>query len=169
MNSYTYSGSFNGSGFNITENDDDDGPSKGVYILSIILITVISFSMFFLFFCPIFVIIRDRFKIPNISNLSNSNNYDSDGDYDDNKNKKKEINFKTLVSNFLNFFSINLENNYSKEECSICIEKLNGKEIVKLSCNHIFHKDCIEKYILINNEKSFKCPLCRENNIICNI
>ena len=51
--------------------------------------------------------------------------------------------------------------------CSICIEKINkcGKNITLNDCNHIFHKKCLEKWVIQNNS----CPNCRtEVNLIGN-
>lgn len=45
--------------------------------------------------------------------------------------------------------------------CSICLEEINNFNTKKtLSCEHMFHKNCINKYI--NN--NYKCPICRTNN-----
>lgn len=57
---------------------------------------------------------------------------------------------------------------YQDEEvptCPICIDVLINREeeaanqqaIKKLSCNHIFHKTCIQAWVRIHNN----CPLCR--------
>ena len=44
-------------------------------------------------------------------------------------------------------------------ECAICIDKFEKEnEIIKLNCNHIYHKDCIKNYLLNYNNK---CPMCR--------
>ena len=51
--------------------------------------------------------------------------------------------------------------------CSICLEKINkcGKNITLNECNHIFHKKCLEKWVIQNNS----CPNCRtEVNLIGN-
>ena len=43
--------------------------------------------------------------------------------------------------------------------CSIClmdVEKDN--EIFKIKCNHVFHKDCLEKWL---EEYNYLCPICR--------
>ena len=51
------------------------------------------------------------------------------------------------------------------DDCSICLENMTDKQSVKLSCNHVFHLDCIQN--IINN----RCPLCRTKIIsksICN-
>jgi hypothetical protein len=43
--------------------------------------------------------------------------------------------------------------------CSICQDELSKDNIIRqLNCNHIYHKECIDKYLL---EYSNKCPVCR--------
>lgn len=46
--------------------------------------------------------------------------------------------------------------------CSICLDNSNKKNI-KLKCNHSFHKDCINKWIVncIDKSTSPVCPICR--------
>ena len=51
--------------------------------------------------------------------------------------------------------------------CTICLDKINkcGKNITLNECNHIFHKKCLEKWVIQNNS----CPNCRtEVNLIEN-
>jgi hypothetical protein len=45
--------------------------------------------------------------------------------------------------------------------CSICIEQVNDKEIVKRlpKCGHLYHADCIDSWINTHSE----CPVCRKN------
>jgi SUMO ligase MMS21 Smc5/6 complex component len=45
--------------------------------------------------------------------------------------------------------------------CSICLEEMNENsgELIELSCNHIYHKDCILSWF----SKSKTCPCCRKN------
>jgi hypothetical protein len=43
-------------------------------------------------------------------------------------------------------------------ECSICFAKIRAKMLYRLPCEHIFHEDCIKKWI---NEQN-SCPLCRK-------
>ena len=43
--------------------------------------------------------------------------------------------------------------------CSICLDDFKNEEIInKLKCNHIFHRDCLGKWLNDNNDS---CPLCR--------
>lgn len=47
----------------------------------------------------------------------------------------------------------------TEKDCNICIECFNKDDsIVKLNCNHEFHKTCIKKWLCGN---STKCPVCR--------
>lgn len=46
-----------------------------------------------------------------------------------------------------------------KQECSICLTEFEPKaEINQLSCGHVFHKSCLEKWLNYWNKT---CPLCR--------
>ena len=40
--------------------------------------------------------------------------------------------------------------------CRICLEYYNT-DIIKLNCNHIYHKKCLAKL------NKYTCPLCRQN------
>lgn len=48
--------------------------------------------------------------------------------------------------------------------CMICLDKFKvGLYKRNLSCNHNFHKKCIDKWFRTNNQR---CPICRETHII---
>ena len=53
----------------------------------------------------------------------------------------------------INIISI-IEN---KGNCSICLEPM-IKDIIKLECNHYYHKDCAEEWLC---KCSNKCPICK--------
>ena len=82
-------------------------------------------------------------------------------------NINNDINYKrSLVISKLEEFKYKyLEKhlNRKEKECSICLEEFKELDRVKLfSCKqHIFHKDCIMKWLL---DKDF-CPLCKKNII----
>ena len=45
-----------------------------------------------------------------------------------------------------------------EDKCPICLQKYKGPDIIKeFPCKHIFHKNCIFKWL----KKSNKCPLCK--------
>jgi len=44
------------------------------------------------------------------------------------------------------------------QDCVICFESVTKNDFIRLTCNHVFHKNCIIKLI---EKRSRKCPLCR--------
>lgn len=46
-------------------------------------------------------------------------------------------------------------------DCNICLEEDNN--IIKLDCNHNYHKECIIKWINQEMNRSKSCPICRQN------
>lgn len=53
-----------------------------------------------------------------------------------------------------------INNNSDCTECVICKDNFKSKDItVNLSCNHIFHNECINEWSLYNPI----CPICRTN------
>ncbi|CAL5191006.1 unnamed protein product [Lathyrus oleraceus] len=53
----------------------------------------------------------------------------------------------------------NIEEEYV--DCAVCLCKIGEGEVIRvLRCEHVFHKDCIDKWISIKNST---CPLCRES------
>jgi len=93
---------------------------------------------------------------------------------DGKKNKtqnKKQIKTKGLSMNDIFIYrrevlaerkKVNLLENHKtnkEEDCSICIDEIESETIIKfIKCKHIFHIDCLSKWIVKGNNK---CPLCR--------
>ncbi|KAG9156851.1 hypothetical protein Leryth_020165 [Lithospermum erythrorhizon] len=47
----------------------------------------------------------------------------------------------------------------SSVECSVCLNEIEeGDEVRQLSCDHVFHRECIDRWIGYGN---VTCPLCR--------
>lgn len=49
------------------------------------------------------------------------------------------------------------------EKCPICLEEMEGDDVIRLRCMHLFHKDCFGQ-LLIHRDKYYsfiKCPICR--------
>jgi len=62
-----------------------------------------------------------------------------------------------VINSFKNI-SISSKQVEDKEECSICMESYKLNELVyELPCVHIYHKECIKKWLKSNNT----CPICR--------
>lgn len=51
------------------------------------------------------------------------------------------------------------EDQHSK--CTICLEEFDNEDEVRmLFCKHVFHKDCVDKWLI---ERNVTCPLCRSD------
>ena len=60
--------------------------------------------------------------------------------------------------------TIKLEQSNAKKCCSICLQAINGTDVVREinKCKHNFHIDCLEKWFSTNST----CPICRHSLII---
>ena len=87
---------------------------------------------------------------------------EEDENYDDN-NDENETYFKKRKKFILELdeFQYKHVKKYStikEDKCAICLQKYKGVDIIKeFPCKHIFHKNCILKWIKSSN----KCPLCK--------
>ena len=54
------------------------------------------------------------------------------------------------------------------ESCSICFDNIKKNERLKTICGHVFHHNCIETLCSHRMTNTYKCPLCRENNLLKN-
>ena len=81
-------------------------------------------------------------------------------DYDEEENKKK---IENMIKNYLSSQMYN-ERIGIKDKCSICLEDFKvGKDKVNITpCQHIFHYDCLSKWLLENYQLP-KCPNCNYN------
>ena len=134
---------------------------------------------------------------PNVNNVNFSNtnyedndNDDNDNDYDDNNDNDNDDNddnnednddeialFMRKREEFileLDEFQFKNLKKYSalkEDKCPICLQKYKGADIIKeFPCKHIFHKNCIFKWLRTSN----LCPLCKYditndvNNVVLN-
>jgi len=46
------------------------------------------------------------------------------------------------------------------KECSICFEQISDKDAKKTSCEHIFHRNCLDQWYVTSKHKN--CPICRK-------
>ena len=121
-------------------------------------------------------------------NRSNSNYNSNNNNINNNKNIIKSYikNNKKKIFYDLNFFEnyeiitmqnmiinnlkikkcdVFSENKYHINNCIICFEYFNeNEEIIKLNCFHIFHSNCIEKWLTKNKF----CPICKKDYLYKN-
>ena len=57
-----------------------------------------------------------------------------------------------------------ISKNIKLEKCSICIDYILESDKKITSCNHIFHTECLDKWLTLNR----KCPYCRTEQIVIN-
>jgi hypothetical protein len=58
-----------------------------------------------------------------------------------------------------NYTAQNIINIRTKNTCCICLNKYKYDENIKVfSCNHCYHKECINKWLIKNRH----CPICRK-------
>jgi len=63
------------------------------------------------------------------------------------------------VNEWLPIISYRDDEEMGGEACSICLDDLNcGEEVRQLPCKHVFHEDCVGKWL---TERSSTCPLCK--------
>ena len=106
----------------------------------------------------------------NMNNVNYDNNYENDDDEneevennEDNDDEENEL-FLQKRNQFileLDEFQFKHLKKYSalkEDKCPICLQKYKGADIIKeFPCKHIFHKNCIFKWL----KKSNLCPLCK--------
>ena len=89
-----------------------------------------------------------------ISNILNSYNNPPQDEEIDNEDVLVTLNDDTL-----NNLDVEKVTNDDYDRCTICLMDIEKEEeIIKLKCNHYFHKDCITEYL---KDFDYKCPVCR--------
>lgn len=76
-------------------------------------------------------------------------------------NEKANTKFYIKDLKIEKYYKCKSENVY----CSICCNSVKYTEFIrKLPCNHIYHKKCIDKWLisLLKKSEKMNCPLCRK-------
>lgn len=88
--------------------------------------------------------------------INNNDNGDDDNDDDDADNNVTEIESKVKTTKLTNIKFSDFEREVNKKQCTICMEEYKPTDdLAIISCGHVFHASCIEKW-----EKKI-CPYCR--------
>jgi len=102
---------------------------------------------------------NDTFDIDSHGRYQNGSDFDSDSDYDIEKgnNINVDIDFKLDETSWDN---ISIKS--TQQTCPICMNEIETfNKVVKLTCSHIYHQECINTW-LQEKKKSSTCPICRE-------
>ncbi|KAF8377254.1 hypothetical protein HHK36_030629 [Tetracentron sinense] len=69
--------------------------------------------------------------------------------------------YQALIEEKIPTFRYRSESMPELIECAVCLSKFQeGEKIRELKCNHVFHKDCLGKWL---QHDSATCPLCRSS------
>ena len=109
----------------------------------------------------------------NISNILELNSKSLKKHEEAMENLRKKYGNKLLIKYLLTRKIINVNYNNSLLEefgdvCTICMENFVDKVIIsKTPCEHIFHKECFNKYLKgIQKDDKLKCPNCNQNLLL---
>ena len=110
------------------------------------------------------------------SELGSQNNYNNSFDYNHEErmeNIRKKYGNSLLIKILLKkkIEEVQYNNNYKEDygdNCTICMNNfLNDIIIYKTPCEHIFHKECFNKYLKnIQNKDKLICPNCNQNLLV---
>jgi hypothetical protein len=70
------------------------------------------------------------------------------------KFKKNKVQNSKTKTNIINI----LPEQFTDDECIICLEKFNKKDNIILLCNHQYHRTCLKRWA----KEQDNCPLCRK-------
>ena len=88
-----------------------------------------------------------------------------DAEYELSTETNHEIIHFCASCNDQNYNNLNqFENISSSERCSICYSENAQEPSIQLSCNHTFHRSCLETWF----SRSNSCPICRRPIFFCN-
>ena len=111
----------------------------------------------------------NNFNNINIENDYENNNEDEDEDEEIENNEEDEDGAELFMKKREQFileldeFQFKHLKKYSalkEDKCAICLLKYKGADIIKeFTCKHIFHKNCIFKWLKTSNV----CPICKHD------
>lgn len=56
------------------------------------------------------------------------------------------------------------EDEDNKSKCPVCLCSIGeGEEVKELRCEHVFHRECLDRWIGYDGHIHATCPLCRDN------
>ncbi|KAI4345283.1 hypothetical protein L6164_012420 [Bauhinia variegata] len=84
---------------------------------------------------------------------------ESDSEESSGFSRERRISITQYKSLFDNSSAMADTTNSSTVECCVCLSRFEAnQEVSQLSCNHFFHRGCLDKWF---HNKHSTCPLCR--------
>ena len=168
-NYYSGSGSFSSSGSDKVYNNPED--SFAIQIFGLVVLGMFFLCILGLLCCSFYLIIESCIKDCQRNHIRTDNydtfSIDSHGRYNDDSYSDYDVEacqpplkVNTLVLEETSWDTISIQS--TEMVCCICCENLEEfDKVVKLNCNHIYHQECINKWV---KEKKLEpsCPMCRE-------
>lgn len=66
--------------------------------------------------------------------------------------------------------AVRVERDEVETECALCLEDYEiGVEVSKLPCGHMFHSECIRKWLLSTPFRARSCPKCRQTPLVSDL
>ena len=118
----------------------------------------------------------NKYKVSELESYNdpNQNNNSFDYNHEERMEKiRKKYGNKMLIKILINqqienvIYDKNLGYEYG-DKCTICFNNfIDNLEIYRTPCEHIFHKDCFNKYLKkINKKSKITCPNCNQNLLL---
>lgn len=80
---------------------------------------------------------------------------------DSNASRMEDVKVVMSEEDFMKLPCKEIEEELAKRECNICIETyMEGDSVIELPCTHMFHKQCIQKWLCT---EKINCPVCRRD------
>lgn len=70
---------------------------------------------------------------------------------------ESEEKYEFMIDNLKSEDYVDEPTAHEKKCCSICLTDLDTERVLRLPCEHFFHKDCLVNWL----KRSTVCPLCR--------
>lgn len=95
--------------------------------------------------------------------MANRNQHETEEEIETNNNNEiEDNNNETEDNNNETEEEIEIISEEEGETCVICFDTVEG-DLITLDCNHVFHKECIDRLILSTNTTNYECPLCKRD------
>ncbi len=70
-----------------------------------------------------------------------------------------EERYEFMIENLKSEDFVDEPNVVEKKGCAICLTDLESERVIKLPCEHFFHKECLVNWL----RRSTVCPMCRND------
>ena len=116
----------------------------------------------------------NKYKVSELESYNGQNNNSFDYNHEERMEKiRKKYGNKMLIKILINqqienvIYNKKLGLEYG-DKCTICFNNfIDNLEIYRTPCEHIFHKDCFNKYLKkINKKNKLTCPNCNQNLLL---